>query len=173
MSNAAPLPSGAPGPCHLELSDSRADAGRREVELARERIVIRRSVADVAMTITLPAQTFEGVSLRLREREGVFAFEIALVHRDGDFTVPLARLAESPAAEALWRDWTGFFGLPALIERRLGADEPEVSARPLPAPRRRGRWMTSRRPRFLTRRQVGDPSRMTPLAPAPQLFPAI
>jgi hypothetical protein len=61
---------------------------------------------------------------------------------------------------AEWRLWARFLGLPALVEREEGCAEPasahlgEIATTRTRA-RRRGKTITSRRPRFLTRRKTG------------------
>jgi hypothetical protein len=161
----------------FEAADPRADGGKRHIEVAKERIVIHRRVNGVAMKINVMAQTFKGVSLRLRATgaEG-YTYQLALAHRDGDLTVVLEEAPDNFDIVANWRAWARFFGLPALVERRLGIDELE---RPMvgavianrPSPRRRGKWITARRPRFLVRRKVGEAKRMTAVEKRRVLFP--
>ncbi len=160
-----------------EARDVRADGQRRQIDVSRERVVIRRSVGGVPMTINLSTRAFRGVSLRLRETgEAGHGFELALAHHDADLSVVLASFAEEGDVLAAWREWARFFDLPTLVERRLGEDEPEkpmlgrVAASPA-APRRRGKWITARRPRFLARRKVGDPSLAVLLGKPREMFP--
>ncbi len=83
-----------------------------------------------------------------------------LAHRDPDLAVSLAEGHDQGAIEAEWRAWVRFLRLPALVGRAQGSDV-EVNtdatdiARRIPSPRRRGRALKGRRPRFLTRRKVG------------------
>ena len=159
-------------PRRLVVRDARADGQRRHIELSRERVVIRRGIAGVPMTINIATRDFAGVSLRLRvSDDAVATFQLVLVHHDNDLTVPLAQAGEENDLHAAWRDWARFFGLPTLVERTLGHDTPERPA--LPAPRRRGSWITARRPRFLTRRKAGDASRMTMVDKERELFPVL
>ena len=167
-------------PCRrFEASDPRADGGRRDVEVTKERIFIRRQMSGVPMTIALFPGAFKGVSLRLRATGAQgYCYQLALAHRDADLTVVLDEAPDNSEILANWRAWARFFGLPALVERRLGIDELE---RPMvgaviangPSPRRRGKWITARRPRFLTRRKVGQPERMTAVEKARVLFPVL
>ncbi len=147
----------------IEACDPRADNGRRIVDLAREAVVIRRAVAGVPMVIRVASRAYRGVALRITGLEdGRFHYEVKLLHRDPDLSVPLADGEDQAAAEARWRDWVGFLGLPAFAGRtesgvvQVNIDGVDL-ARRLPSQRRRGRVATSRRPRFLTRRKVGGP----------------
>ncbi len=95
-------------------------------------------------------------------REDGFSYEIRLVHADPDLCVALAEANDDWDIHAEWRLWARVLGLPALVERVEGRDEPDrpmlgkVAVAP-PAPRRRGKTITARRARFLTRRKVGRP----------------
>ena len=171
----APLP-GSRGTRRLEVSDSRADERRRVVLVARDRVVIARSVAGVFMRILLTPSAYRGILLRLASLDDVgFHYEIHLAHHDPDFDVLLARFDDEREANVEWDLWSRFLELPTLVERVEGAWE---LARPIngevgaskPRPRRRGRGMGSRRARFLTRRKVGRPELCVRLAPGRELF---
>ena len=171
----APTP-GSRGVLRLEAPDGRADELRRVVLVARDRIVIARSVAGVFMQILLAPSAYRGVLLRLVSLdEAGFHYEISLVHHDPDFDVLLAQFDDEREANVEWDLWSRFLELPTLVERVEGAWEP---ARPItgevvaskPRPRRRGRGMGSRRARFLTRRKVGRPELCVRLAPGRELF---
>lgn len=168
-----------PVPFRFETCDPRADGGRRAIEVTKERIVISRAVSGVPMKVNLFPQAFRGVSLRLRgDTARGYAYQLALVHTDTDLSVVLDEEPDNSEIVAKWRQWARYFGLPALVERRLGVDELE---RPMlgavvanvSSPRRRGKWMTSRRPRFLVRRKVGERARMTAVEKKRVLFPVI
>jgi hypothetical protein len=130
------------------------------VGLARDRIVIHRAVAGVAMTIRVPTVAYRGVALRLTGfSDGRFHYEARLLHRDPDLSVSLSQSEDQAEVEAQWRVWARFFSLPALVERN-GIGEPERFDAPhcviRPAiSRRRGKGTTARRARFLVRRKVG------------------
>ena len=156
----APRP-GFAGPRRIEACDPRADGRRRVVLLARDRVVIARSVAGVFMHIAMTPNAYRGVVLRLSAmRDNVFHYEIRLAHRDPDLSVTLHEANDDSEIRAEWRLWARFLGLPALVEREEGCTEPdsahlgEVAVTPTRA-RRRGKTITSRRPRFLTRRKTG------------------
>jgi uncharacterized protein DUF6101 len=146
----------------IEAWDPRSDNGRRVVDLAREAVIIRRAVAGVPMAIRIASRAYRGVALRITGLEdGCFHYQVTLLHSDPDLSVPLAEGDDQATAEAQWRDWVGFLGLPAfggrtdsgIVQVNIGGVD---LARRLPSLRRRGRIVT-RRPRFLTRRKVGGP----------------
>lgn len=157
----APKP-GAAEPRRIEVSDPRADGRCRVVLLARDRVTIARCVAGVFMHIAMPADAYRGVVLRLRALEnGVFQYEVSLAHRDPDLSVTLLQADDDSEIRAEWRLWANFLGLPTLVEREEGRPEPETQrlggvAVARPGARRRGKTITARRPRFLTRRKTGD-----------------
>jgi len=162
----APRP-GVAEPRRIEVCDPRADGRRRVVLLARDRVVIARSVAGVFMHIAMTPDAYRGVVLRLSAlRDNGFHYEIRLVHRDPDLCVTLLEATDDSEIQAEWRLWARFLGLPTLVEREEGSAVPESAhlgeiAIARVRARRRGKTMTSRRARFLTRRKTGrlDPSR--------------
>jgi hypothetical protein len=171
----APLP-GSRGTRRLEVSDSRADERRRVVLVARDRVVIARSVAGVFMQILLTPSAYRGILLRLASFDAAgFHYEIHLTHHDPDLNVLLAQCDDEAEAHAEWDLWSRFLELPTLVERVEGACEP---ARPMigevvagkPGPRRRDRGLGSRRARFLTRRKVGRPELCVRIESERELF---
>jgi hypothetical protein len=173
----APRP-GVAEPRRIETCDPRADGRRRVVLLARDRVVIARSVAGVFMHIAMTPNAYRGVVLRLSAlRDDGFHYEIRLAHRDPDLCVTLHEASDDSEIQAEWRLWAKFLGLPTLVEREEGSAEPEgahlgeIAIARIQA-RRRGKTITSRRPRFLTRRKTGraDPRRAS-LAGAREIFP--
>jgi hypothetical protein len=154
---------GAFAPRQFAAPDARADGHRRLVRLDAENVVIARVVAGVPMNVVVPTSAYRGVVLRVADvREDGFTYEIRLAHADPDLCVALAEADDDWDINAEWRLWARVLGLPTLVERAEGREEPD---RPMlgkvavrrPAPRRRGKTITARRPRFLTRRKVGRP----------------
>ncbi len=152
----------------IEASDPRSDDRRRVVEVGRESVTIRRSVAGVPMAIRLASSAYRGVVLRVAGLEsGRFHYEVRLTHRDPDLSVPLGEGDDLSAIEGQWRGWVAFLGLPALAGRTELADTPvnlagvDLAFR-TPHPRRRGRPLTGRRRRFPKRG-----------APCPVRFPGV
>lgn len=170
----APKP-GFAEPRRIEVSDPRADERRRVVLLARDRVVIARSVAGVFMHIAMRPKAYLGVVLRLNAMQnGIFHYEIRLAHRDPDLCITLHEANDDSEIRAEWRLWARFLGLPTLVEREEGNAEPEASGQPSGAratARRRGRTITSRRPRFLTRRKTGRLDANRRLPESREIFP--
>jgi len=147
----------------IEACDPRSDDRRRVVDVDREAVVIRRAVAGVRIAIRVVSSAYRGVALRItRLDEGRFHYEVSLLHRDPDLSVPLAQGEDKAAVEAQWREWVGFLGLPAFVGRTATADiqvniDGVDLARRVPDGRRRAGGTMARRPRFLKRRKVGRP----------------
>jgi hypothetical protein len=173
----APRP-GFAGPRRIEACDPRADGRRRVVLLARDRVVIARSVAGVFMHIAMTPNAYRGVVLRLSAmRDNVFHYEIRLAHRDPDLSVTLQEADDDSEIQADWRLWAKFLGVPALVEREGGRAEPDGAHMGAVAladtlARRRGKTISGRRARFLVRRKTGraNPDR-APLAGIREIFP--
>jgi hypothetical protein len=145
----------------IEACDPRADDRRRVIDVGRDAVVIRRSVAGVAMAIRVVSGAYRGVALRVTGlQDGSFRYEAKLLHRDPDLSVLLAEGEDQAAIEAEWREWVRFLRLPALVGR-IETGDVEVNldvtdmARRRPTPRRRGKAVAFRRARFLLRRKVG------------------
>src|SRR6185295_10844061 len=56
-------------PVRYAAGDATADGGAREIELHRERVVVRRSLSGMRMALNMPVDAFTGVGLRLTARE--------------------------------------------------------------------------------------------------------
>ena len=131
-------------PISFHTHDMRADGGVRQIELHRERVVLRRAVQGMRMAVNLRVSDFLGVALRGIDD----AQMLVLLHRDPSLTIPLCVCADPDELATTWLMWSELFGLPQLWD-----DDPSE-----PAPRRRRRNAISRRrPRFLVRRRIGDP----------------
>ena len=128
-------------PVSFSAHDIRADGGTRQVELHRERVVLRRAVRGMRMAINLRVNEFLGVALR----EADDAKMLVLAHRDPSLTVPLCVSSDAQEIETAWRMWSEIFALPQLQDKSRE-----------PAPRRRRRnAIRARRPKFLVRRRAG------------------
>ena len=130
-------------PVSFNAHDTRADGGVRQIELHRERVVLRRAVHGIRMAVKVRVSDFKGVALRSTDD----AQMLVLVHRDPSLTIPLCVSCDTDEIATAWQMWSDIFGLPLLPEN--GTREP--------APRRRRRnAIRARRPKFLVRRRVGD-----------------
>jgi hypothetical protein len=131
-------------PISFHAHDTRADDGVRQIELHRERVVLRRAVQGMRMAVNLRVCDFLGVALRGIDD----AQMLVLLHRDPSLTIPLCVCTDPDELATTWLTWSELLGLPQLWD-----DEP---AEPAPR-RRRHNAIRSRRPRFLVRRRTGDP----------------
>ena len=129
-------------PVSFDAHDVRADGGVRNVELHRERVVLRRAVQGMRMAIQVRVSDFRGIAVRGIDD----AQMLVLLHRDPSLTVPLCVSSDREEIAAAWQIWSDIFALPQLPE-----DKPcEPAAR-----RRRRNVIYSRRPKFLVRRRGG------------------
>lgn len=134
-------------PLRFDARDVRADGGVRQVELHRERVVLRRRVAGMRMAVNVRVCDFLGIGLRGLDSD---AQMLALIHRDPSLTIPLAISADRAELDTASAMWSEIFALPVL---------PEEKRREPAARRRRRNVIAKRRPRFLVRRRAGDTSR--------------
>jgi Family of unknown function (DUF6101) len=130
-------------PFRFDAHDIRADGGVRQVELHRERVVLRRAVLGMRMAVNVRVSDFLGIALRELDD----AQMLILLHRDPSLTIPLCTSSDRDEIAAAWQMWSDIFALPQL--------EDGEAREPAPRRRRRNaiRW---RRPKFLTRRRIGD-----------------
>lgn len=127
-------------PVRFDAHDPRADGYTRQIELHRERVVLRRAVRGMQMAINVRVSDFTGIALRGNDE----ARTLVLVHRDPSLSVPLLVSADGDDLTEAWAIWSEIFALPQLDE---GAHKP--------APRRRRRnAIRDRRPKFLMRRRT-------------------
>ncbi|THD42171.1 MAG: hypothetical protein E7774_16335 [Bradyrhizobium sp.] len=163
-------------PRRFAAPDARADGRRRQVRLDGDKVAIQRVIRGVSMHVIIPTRAYRGVALRVVDaREDGFSYEIRLLHADPDLCVALAETQDDSEVQAEWRLWARVLNLPALVERSEGCTEPDktqlgqVSIRTV-APRRRGKTIAGRRPRFLARRRLGRPELCVPVAMVEELF---
>ena len=127
-------------PVRFDAHDPRADGYTRQIELHRERVVLRRAVRGMQMAINVRVSDFTGVALRGNDE----AQTLVLVHRDPSLSIPLLVSADGDDLAEAWAVWSDIFALPQLDE---GVRKP--------APRRRRRnAIRNRRPKFLMRRRT-------------------
>jgi uncharacterized protein DUF6101 len=153
-------------PVRFAASDAAADGRVRDIELHRERVVVRRSVRGVRMALNMPLSAFTGIALRVMDcAEGV---AVVLAHKDPSLVLPLFVTREPDDAIAEWRSWANVLGLPLLVEDQGDLREPFARlgqvriARPRPRRRRRSA-LKARRPSILLRRIIGKLNDATPV----------
>jgi len=132
-------------PQSFDAQGIRADGGVRQIEIHRERIVLRRAVHGIRMAVNVRVSDFIGVALRGLDDESQM---LVLLHRDPSLTIPLGVSSDRDEIASAWQMWSDVFALPQLPEER----KREPAAR-----RRRHNAIRARRPRFLVRRRAGDP----------------
>ena len=150
-------------PVRYAARDSGADGQVRDIELDRERVVLRRAVRGIRMKVGVPVNDFRGVSMRTLppESDEPAAVAVMLEHRDNGLSVPLFVAAEGDDAVAQWKCWARVLGVPLLVEESDGSlREPFRRIGRIgvgkPAPRRRRRGaIKRRRPSILLRRKPG------------------
>ena len=130
-------------PLRFDAQDSRADGGVRQIELHRERVVLRRAVQGMQMAVNVRVSDFLGVALRGLDD----AQMLVLVHRDPSLNIPLGVSSDAEEITSAWQIWSEIFALPQLPEDKVF----EPAAR-----RRRHNAIRDRRPKFLVRRRAGD-----------------
>jgi len=129
-------------PISFHAHDTRADGGVRQIELHRERVVLRRAIHGMRMAVNVRVRDFLGVALRGTDD----AQMLVLVHRDPSLTIPLCVSSDPDEIGSAWRTWSDIFALPQL---------PEETAREPTSRRRRHNAIRARRPKFLLRRRGG------------------
>jgi len=132
-------------PQSFDAHDVRADGNVRNVEIHRERVVLRRAVQGMRMAINVRVSDFLGIALRGLDDE---AQMLVLAHRDPSLTIPLCVSSDREEITSAWQMWSDIFGLPQL---------PEDKTREPAQRRRRHNAIRARRPKFLVRRRAGAP----------------
>ncbi len=130
-------------PLRFDAQDARADGGVRQIELHRERVVLRRAVQGMQMAVNVRVSDFLGVALRGLDD----AQMLVLVHRDPSLNIPLAVSSDAEENASAWQMWSEIFQLPQLPEDKRC--EPAIR-------RRRHNAIRARRPKFLVRRRADD-----------------
>ena len=101
-------------PVRFCASDAGADGRVRDIELHRERVVLRSSLSGMRMALNVPVKVFDGISLQLVPGEGGEADLLAIVleHSDPSLTLPLYLTPRPDEALAEWRAWSEVLGVP-------------------------------------------------------------
>jgi hypothetical protein len=142
-------------PLRFFASDAAADDEMRDIELHRERVVVRRSVRGMRMALNMPVSAFSGVALKV-SRDGLV---VVLAHKDPGLALPLLAAAEAEDALTSWQDWGRALALPLLVEDDAGLHDAyprlgELSIGRARPRRRRRSPLQGRRPSLLMRRKA-------------------
>jgi hypothetical protein len=155
-------------PAKYVAPDSRADGDIRDVEIDRERVVLRRKLRGIPMKVGVRIAEFAGVTMRTLPPEGAEPAAVAVVleHHDSGLSVPLFIATDGQDALAEWKCWSRVLGVPLLVDDGSGdLREPfqrigrVALGKPSPRRRRRG-TLRSRRPAILMRRKPGRAAAM-------------
>ncbi len=152
-------------PARYEARDGGADGQVRDIELDRERVVLRRAVRGIPMKVGVPIRDFRGVTLKTLPPDGdqPAAVAVMLEHRDTALSVPLFVADRGDEAMAEWKSWSRVLGVPLLVDdgdgtvrepfQRLG----QLNVGPALARKKRRAAIRWRRPSILMRRKPGRP----------------
>ena len=110
-------------PIRFAAADKAADGRTREIELSRDRVVVRRAVRGMKMAVNLPVANYLGVAVRMEPpaEDTPGTVSIVLEHRDPGLSLPLFRAADGVDIVAEWQSWGRVLGVPAGRETALGA----------------------------------------------------
>ena len=154
-------------PVRFCAGDAAADGRVRDIELHRERVVLRRSLSGIRMALNMPVKAFDGISLELLPGEGGEPDMLAIVleHSDPSLTLPLYLTPRPDEALAEWRAWSQVLGMPlSLANSVAGSAQLEHLRIERPRPRRRRRSiLKKRRPSILMQRGFGKITKVTPV----------
>ena len=151
--------------------EAAADGQVRDVELHRERVVMRRALCGMRMALNMPVAAFDGVSLWLMPGEAGDddALAVVLKHRDPTLTLPLFVTSRADEALAEWRAWSQVLDVPLLLAEQRGSSAIAIAQidglhieRPRPRRRRRSA-LKARRPSVPLRRATGKITNATPI----------
>jgi Family of unknown function (DUF6101) len=156
-------------PARFSASDPVADERIRHVELYRERVVVRRSLAGMRMALNMPVKEFAGIAIRVLTGDGGATVAVVLEHKDPALALPLFATSETAEAFAEWRAWANVLGLPLLVAeddgglREAYARMGGVRVERVRPRRRRRSSLRKRRPSIFLRRKPGKVGNATPV----------
>jgi Family of unknown function (DUF6101) len=150
-------------PARYVARDGGADGQVRNIELDRERVVLRRAVRGIPMKVGVPMSDFRGVTLKTLPPDGnePAAVVVMLEHRDSALSVPLFVAERGDEAMAEWKCWSRVLGVPLLVDDGEGAlREPfqrfgQLDVGPAAPRKKRRAAIRWRRPSILMRRKPG------------------
>ena len=151
-------------PLRFWAGDAGADERMRDVELHRERVVVRRRVRGIPMALNLLVTDFLGVALRVVPRGKAETVSLILEHPDPALSIPLYQSSDSDDVVAEWQSWARTLQRPLLVTDDSGGLHelfPRLGQVRVcrTAPRRRRRTaMKGRRPSIGWRRRGGLPT---------------
>jgi hypothetical protein len=158
-------PDALPARYQVPLESGPATGPDASVYLDDRGVIVKRRLAGLPLTLSLPLSAYEGIAVRLTVADGGgLCASLELSHRDPYLSLPLAAGRTMEDTARMWRRWCDVSGLPMLIVEADGRTSKvhAGSAVPIgsPQPRRRTGLLTRRRPRFLVRRKPGRSGEM-------------
>lgn len=149
-------------PVCFPAHDAGADGETRQVELHRERVVVRRAVLGIPMAVGVPVCEFRGLTLRVVSfgDNSPKAVAIVLEHRDPSLSVPLYVADDGEDVVVVCKAWSRVLRLPLLTEAHRRPSKKIVRLGKLAIGkttqrRRRRAAIKQRRPSILMRRKSG------------------
>jgi hypothetical protein len=123
-------------------------------------VIVKRQMAGMPLTVSLPFRVYKGVAIRLKAGGDMqMSASVELLHDDAALTLTLATTVDLDAAADDWQRWSQELSLPMLLIEPNGRvtqlGPPATVPFGKPSPRRR-RGCLARRPRFLVRRKMGN-----------------
>jgi len=131
-------------PISFQARDGRADGEMRHIQIDRERVVVRRAVRGMNMTLQIRVREYLGIACRSTDNGQA----LVLAHRDPSLSVPLLISANDDEIDDVWSQWSDLLALPQIEDESGEAREPAQR-------RRRRNVIRMRRPKFLMRRKAG------------------
>jgi Family of unknown function (DUF6101) len=144
-------------PSEVMTNCKKSEDGLQRISVDREWIRISRRIAGLETWVNVPTASYRGVTLRSADDTG--QYEIVLLHMDPSLELVLSRAKDDSDIIALWRRFASTLDLPLLVEDgegRLQTVSDGMTAGPYE--RRNGSPLKGRRPRFLSRRRMGNVS---------------
>lgn len=149
-------------PVRFAATDAVADGLVRHVEIARERVRVKRSVRGITISINVPVDAYQGVALRMLPSEdgSEERVVVSVEHRDPALSVTLFEATDNFDVIAEWQLWSRVLALPLLIVDGEGVLRPPFPSMGMvrvgkAGPRRRRRnAVKRRRPSFPLRRRA-------------------
>jgi hypothetical protein len=149
-------------PVQFKSCDAGADRHERLIEIAHDRVVVRRAVRGIPMKVATPLASYLGISVRVIPPDDNFdgAVAVILEHRDPGLSIPLFIAGDGFDVAVECDAWARALGVPTLVidgegvprkvEGAFGRLNPRASV-----PRRRGRSLKCRRSLRRLRRKPG------------------
>lgn len=104
-------------PVRFTATDAVADGLVRDVEIAQERIRVKRSVSGITISVNVRCEDYAGVVLRMlpSENDSEERVVVSLEHRDPALCVTLFEATDNFDVIAEWQLWARVLALPLLI----------------------------------------------------------